>query len=103
MPIDKIGGIDNFWGMNRLTIEIEPEQHRQIKTLATFAGMTMKEFILSKTLAPSAQVSHGSGDTTSQLLGSTKNGKRLREAIASKTPEHLVFETTEDLKRALGI
>jgi hypothetical protein len=37
--------------MSRLTIEIEPEQHRQIKTLATFAGLTIKVFILSKTLA----------------------------------------------------
>lgn len=87
-------------GVNRLTIEIEPEQHRQIKTLATFAGMTIKEFILSKTLPTAA---HQTKDTTSQLLGSPKNAKRLREAIASKTPEHLVFETTEDLKRALGV
>jgi hypothetical protein len=86
--------------MNRLTIEIEPEQHRQTKTLATFAGMTIKEFILSKTLTPSNPPSE---DTTAQLLGSPKNAKRLRKAIASETPKHLMFETTEDLKRALGI
>ena len=89
--------------MNRLTIEIEPDQHRQIKTLATFAGMTIKEFILSKTLAPSEAQPRQAEDTTTRLLGSPKNAKRLREAIGSKTPEHLVFETTEDLKRALGI
>ncbi|RYD36093.1 MAG: hypothetical protein EOP86_06875 [Verrucomicrobiaceae bacterium] len=89
--------------MSRLTIEIEPEQHRQIKTLATFAGMTIKEFILSKTLTPSAKRSPQGEDTTARLLSSPKNAERLREAIASKTPEHLVFETTEDLKRALGI
>lgn len=89
--------------MNRLTIEIEPEQHRQIKTLATFAGMTIKEFILSKTLAPSQETSAAPADTTARLLGSPKNAKRLREAISSDTPKHLVFETTEDLKRALGI
>jgi hypothetical protein len=89
--------------MNRLTIEIEPEQHRQIKTLATFAGMTIKDFILSKTLTPSNLKSQQSADTTAQLLGSPKNAKWLREAIKSKTPEHLTFETTEDLKRALGI
>jgi hypothetical protein len=89
--------------MNRLTIEIEPEQHRQIKTLATFAGMTIKEFILCKTLtAPSVQPPQ-SEDTTARLLGSPKNAKRLREAITSKTPKHLIFETAEDLKRALGI
>lgn len=100
--VDKMEDFDNFDGMTRLTIEIETEQHRQIKTLATFAGMTIKDFILSKTLAPS-NPSLPSNDTTSRLLGSPKNAKRLRKAIASKTPEHLVFETTEDLKRALGI
>jgi hypothetical protein len=89
--------------MNRLTIEIEPEQHRQIKTLATFAGMTIKEFILSKTLTPSHVQPPPSEDTTARLLGSPNNAKRLRKAITSKTPEHLIFETTEDLKRALGI
>ena len=41
-PVDNFGDFDNFWGMNRLTIEIEAEQHRQIKTLATFAEMTIK-------------------------------------------------------------
>jgi hypothetical protein len=89
--------------MNRLTIEIEPEQHRQIKTLAAFAGMTIKEFILSKIITPSSAEPQQSKDTTDQLLGSPKNAKRLREAITSETPKHLIFETTEDLKRALGI
>jgi hypothetical protein len=102
-PVDKVGDIVNFGGMNRLTIEIEPEQHRQIKTLATFAGMTIKEFILSKTITPSSVQHQQSEDTTARLLGSRKNAKRLREAITSETPKHLVFETTEDLKRALGI
>lgn len=89
--------------MNRLTIEIEPEQHRQIKTLATFAGMTIKEFILSRTLTPSSVQLVSPEDTTTRLLGSPKNAKRLREAIRAPTPQHLIFETTEDLKRALGI
>ncbi len=90
-------------GMTRLTIEIEPEQHRQIKTLATFASMTIKEFILSKTLGSSSESSSQTLDTTTRLLGAPENAKRLREAIDSETPKHLIFETTEDLKRALGI
>ena len=65
--------------MNRLTIEIAPEQHRQIKTLATFAGMTIKDFILSRTLAPEAEPAP---DTTDRLLGSPVNAARLRDAIA---------------------
>ncbi|MDK3157890.1 DUF1778 domain-containing protein [Kamptonema cortianum] len=86
--------------MNRLTIEIDEEQHRQIKTLATFAGMTMKEFILSRTLAPSGKTDM---DTTAKLMSSPKNAKRLREAISSPTSKHLVFNSIEDVKRALGI
>jgi hypothetical protein len=86
--------------MNRLTIEIEPEQHRQIKTLATFSGMTIKEFILSKTIGPQ---SGSAGDTTDRLMGSAKNAARLRKAMATPESEHRVFETLEDLKNALGI
>lgn len=102
--VDNFRDIVNLVGMNRLTIEIEPEQHRRIKTLASFAGMTIKDFILSKTLAPTAgQSAQDDPDTTETLLASPENARRLRDAIGSKTPEHLVFETTEDLKRALGI
>lgn len=86
--------------MNRLTIEIEPEQHRQIKTLATFSGMTIKEFILSKTIG-SQRVK--AVDVTDRLMGATKNAARLRGAIATPDSEHRVFETVEDLRDALGI
>jgi len=103
LRVDKIGDFGDFRGMNRLTIEIEAEQHRQIKTLATFAGMTIKDFILAKTLTPSSVPPQQPEDTTARLMGAPKNAKRLREAITSKTPKHLIFETTEDLKRALGI
>ena len=87
-------------GVNRLTIEIEPEQHRQIKTLATFAGMTIKEFVLMKTLGPQKDTS---GDASEQLLGSERNATRLREAIATPESEHRVFQSVDELKDALGI
>lgn len=87
-------------GMNRLTIEIDPEQHRQIKTLATFSGMTIKDFILNKTLGTKRDATT---DTTDQLMGSPRNAARLREAIAAPAIDHRVFESVEDLKDALGI
>jgi hypothetical protein len=65
--------------VTRLTFEIEPEQQRQIKTFANFAGMTINEFILSKTLVLSIKPSK---DKSARLLGSPKNAKRLREAIS---------------------
>ena len=85
--------------MSRLSIEIEPEQHRQIKTLATFEGLTIKEFILQKTL----QVRPSKVDTTESLLASSKNAKRLKDAINTPQSEHVVFESLEDLENALGI
>ena len=86
--------------MSRLTIEIDPEQHRQIKTLATFAGLTIKEFILARTLAPQPT---STSDTTERLLGSAKNAARLREAIATPTAPELVFQSVDDVRHALGI
>lgn len=97
---DKAVKVDNFYSMNRLTIEIESEQHRQIKTLATFSGMTIKEFILNRTLGPQRGVP---GDATDRLMGSAKNATRLREAIGTPDSQHRVFESAEDLKDALGI
>lgn len=81
-------------------IEIEPDQHRQIKTLATFSGMTIKEFILNKTLGPQRDEA---GDSTNRLMGSSKNAERLRQAIATPDSKRRVFESVEDLKDALGI
>jgi len=83
--------------MSRLSIEIEPEQHRQIKTLATFEGMTIKEFILMKTLPQRKE------DATSALLKSPRNAQRLKAAISEPSSSHQVFETLEDLEDALGI
>ena len=85
--------------MSRLAIEIDPAQHRQIKTLATFAGLTIKEYILSKALPSKASAV----DSTQQLLGSPKNATRLRAAIASPASGHVVFESLKDLENALGI
>jgi uncharacterized protein (DUF1778 family) len=83
--------------MSRLTIEIAPEQHRMIKTLATFSGLSIKEFILQKTLSKT------SPDATSQLLAGKKNAKRLREAVVAPKSQHLKFESMDDLRNALGI
>lgn len=86
--------------MSRLTIEIEPEQHRQIKTMATFAGMTIKDFILARTLGDDAGEEP---DTTDLLLASPKNAKRLRDSITTPDSKRLVFASMEELKDALGI
>lgn len=88
--------------MSRLSIEIEPEQHRQIKTLATFSGMTIKEFILSRTLSASKNKAVGM-DTTEKLLSHPKTAAKLRVAMATPREEYVAFDTMKDLKNALGI
>ena len=85
--------------MSRLSIEIDPEQHRQIKTLATFEGLSIKEFILRKTLYSKSQEK----DATEHLLSSPENAKRLSEALDTPQSEHVIFESLEDLENALGI
>jgi len=87
--------------MSRLSIEIDPEQHRQIKTLATFEGMTIKEFILRRTL--SSQKEAQGMDTAEKLLSHPKNKQRLLSAMDTPREDYLVFEDVEDLKNALGI
>jgi uncharacterized protein (DUF1778 family) len=86
--------------MSRLSIEIDPEQHRQIKTLATFEGKTIKEFILSRTLPPADGSDRGA---TGELLASPKNRERLMEALRTDRKDYRVFETMDELKDALGI
>jgi uncharacterized protein (DUF1778 family) len=83
--------------MSRLTIEIAPEQHRMIKALATISGLSIKDFILEKTLSKPAT------DTTIHLLSSKKNAKRLREAVSAPKSRHHKFQSIDELKHALGI
>ena len=85
--------------MSRLSIEIDHEQHRQIKTLATFAGMSIKDYILHKTLTPSTK----EPDATEQLLASPANARRLQEALNTPPSEHVTFKSLKDLEDALGI
>ena len=86
--------------MSRLSIEIEPEQHRQIKTLATFDGLSIKEYILRKTLYSDDRVEE---DATKLLLSSPKNAQRLKDSIDTPQSEHVIFQSLDDLKDALGV
>ncbi len=97
--IDKVVNLCSLVSMSRLTIEIDPEQHRQIKTLATFAGLTIKDFILSKTLPGKSRPA----DETVRGSSSTTAASRLKEAIATPESEHLVFTSLKELEDALGV
>lgn len=85
--------------MSRLSIEIEPEQHRAIKTLATFSGMSIKDYILKMAIPQKAVTT----DDTDLLLSSPQNAKRLSEAMATPAESHKAFESINELKKVLGI
>ena len=41
--------------MPRLNFDISIEQHRQLKTLASYSGLSMKEFMLSRVFVEAAE------------------------------------------------
>jgi uncharacterized protein (DUF1778 family) len=41
--------------MHRISLDVSPEQHRQLKTLASYAGLSMREFILSRVFVEVAE------------------------------------------------
>ncbi len=95
----KMFNLCSFEPMSRLSIEIDPEQHRQIKTLATFAGLSIKDYILQKTIPSRPK----EADATDHLLSSPENAERLRTSLETPRADYRVFETIKDLEDALGI
>jgi len=82
--------------MRRLSIEIDAEQHRQIKALATFSGLTIKDYVLKRILPSKSDKQ----DTTEYLLSTPANAQRLLDAINAPLSECLVFDTLEDAEKA---
>jgi len=81
--------------MTRLTIEIEPEQHRQIKSLATLAGVSMKDYILEKILGSPLK------DIESGEVHALKKKKGLYETISDSSSERIIYETLEGIEMAV--
>lgn len=90
----------------RLTLDISSEAHRQLKTLAAYSGMTMKDFIVNRALGiePTGKQLPGKPvrmDETDYLLSSPANAARLEAALKS---EKLVsFNSEEELRSAIGL
>ena len=86
--------------MSILSIEIDPEQQRQIENLASDEGVSVKELILERTLH---SVPDQERDTTEILLSHPKNRQRLMDSINAPEAESLFFNTVDELRDALGI
>lgn len=99
----------------RLTLEIPDEAHRRIKTLAAFHGMTMKEYVLRKTLEekddssqllPSSpwRVKPESMDETEWIQSNPWLVDRIRSSIEQvKNGQSQTFDSVEEVRNALGI
>ena len=85
----------------RVTLDIPAEEHRQIKTLAAFNGMTMKDFIVSRALGKKEAVPLV--DETEYLLASPANAARLEATLKSDPADRMVFTSVEELRHALGV
>ncbi|MEI6535589.1 MAG: hypothetical protein WCN98_09640 [Verrucomicrobiaceae bacterium] len=90
----------------RVTLDITSEAHRQLKTLAAFSGMTMKDFILNRALGAKTSAKKTRGkpdgmDETAYLLGNPTNAARLEAALNSK--KRVSFASEEELRRAIGL
>ena len=89
----------------RVTLDIPEEAHRQIKTLAAFNGMTMKDFIVNRALRLDEETGDkpGSSDETEYLLSNPANAARLKAALQSNPNSRVGFDSIEELRNALGV
>jgi len=58
--------------MPRISLDVSPEQRRQLKTLASYAGLSMREFILSRVFTEAAE-------TIFQPRGNTKSADEIEK------------------------
>lgn len=105
----------------RLTLDIPDEAHRRIKTLAAFHGMSMKDFILKRTLEELAEEKENAADAvplpgspwrvkpddmdeTEWIMGSPWLVDRLDKSLKQIEEGKVVsFDSVEDLRRAIGL
>lgn len=82
--------------MNRISIEVTPEQHQRLQALAAVQGQSIEQFILDRTLGTGTAT-----DTdTAELEGLLD--QRHREALASVRSSRSVSDIFQDARRELA-
>lgn len=94
--------------IKRLTLDVTADEHRRLKTLASFYGVTMKDFLLASVIdggesGQKFRKKTAPGDETSYLLQSAPNKKRLLESLKRRAKGRKTFGSVKELKHALGI
>jgi len=81
--------------MSRLSIELSPEQHQQIKTLATLQGKSVKTFILEKLFSIPTEDAEQKAVSELKTLLSGRIAAAESGAITTKTFAQITNETIQ--------
>ncbi len=73
--------------MSRLSIELNPEQHKKIKTLATLSGASIKKFVLDKIFKNDEEVELSNRPRVQTKV--SYNKKELKALYAESAAEDL--------------
>jgi len=82
--------------MRRLSIEVSPEQHQQIKALAALQGKSMKDFILNRLFSTDEESEQAAMTKLKELLLSRIKDAKNSEPINQSFME-IFEERTKDL------
>ncbi len=84
--------------MSRLSLELTPEQHRQLKAIAALNGQTLKDYIIERTLPHFESLSDG--DTLQSLEAVLK--PRIAEAERGDVVRDSVEQIFAAVRRTVG-
>jgi len=73
--------------MSRLSIELTPEQHQQVKAMAALSGNSIREYVLTRLFPPSFDEKAALGELETLLDQRIKAAKA--GAVSSKTVEDI--------------
>jgi uncharacterized protein (DUF1778 family) len=85
--------------METLVLELTDAENRRIKSLASSAGVSVHDLVISKVLGADNLVT----DETAYLLSSPAMEKRLLGAMQEPAEQRKSFSNTEDAAHALGV
>ncbi len=84
--------------MSRLSIELSPEQHQQLKAIAALHGQTLKDYILERTLPDLPQTESLSEEETLRRLEAFLE-PRIAEAERGEVIEESVEQVFSSVRR----
>ena len=79
--------------MNRISIEIPPEDHKRLEALAALEGQSLEEFVLQRTLA----AARGSDEEQAVLALEAILNDRIRRAEAGEVSDQTISEVFEEV------